>query len=84
MEIAKYREKIDFLDEKIVALLEERLETAYKIGEIKKVLGLPVLDKKREQERLETVKKMTKNENYRKHIEKIYISIMDEAKALEE
>lgn len=84
MEIATYREKINVLDEKIVSLLEERLETVYKIGEVKKELGLPVLDSGREQERLSTVRDMTKNELYKKHIENIYISIMDEAKKLEE
>ena len=44
------REKIDSIDEQLVRLFAERMETAAKIAEYKKEHGIPVLDRKRENE----------------------------------
>ncbi|MFC2162552.1 chorismate mutase, partial [Candidatus Altiarchaeota archaeon] len=50
MPIEDLRVKIDGIDERILALIEERVETAEKIGRIKRKKGLPVEDKDREAE----------------------------------
>ena len=50
MTLDSLRRRIDRIDEKLLRLLEQRAETALKIGRIKKQHGLPVYDGKREQE----------------------------------
>lgn len=55
MDIKKLRENIDDIDEKLVALLRERMETAAKIGQYKRENNLPVFDPARERELFERV-----------------------------
>ena len=52
MKLEDYREKIDTVDEKLVALFAERMELSRAIAEYKKENGLPVLDASREEEKL--------------------------------
>ena len=52
MKLEEYREKIDAVDEKLVALFAERMELSRAIAEYKKENGLPVLDAFREKEKL--------------------------------
>ena len=54
MKLEEYREKIDAVDEKLVALFAERMELSRAIAEYKKENGLPVLDASREKEKLES------------------------------
>ena len=44
MDNPELRERIAFIDEKIVALVFERLQTAFEIGRNKKIAGTPVHD----------------------------------------
>lgn len=55
MKLEDYREKIDTVDEKLVALFAERMELSRAIAECKKENGLPVLDASREKEKLDRV-----------------------------
>ena len=55
MKLEEYREKIDAVDEKLVALFAERMELSRAIAEYKKENGLPVLDASREKEKLKSV-----------------------------
>ena len=57
-----YREQIDKIDEQLVDLFEQRMEVAKKIAEYKKENKLPVLDLKREREKLASVTDMTAEE----------------------
>lgn len=50
----QYRKEIDQIDGKIAALLEQRLDLAAEIGKYKQSRGLPVLDEKREREKIDT------------------------------
>ena len=52
MKLEECREKIDAVDEKLVALFAERMELSRAIAEYKKENGLPVLDASREKEKL--------------------------------
>ncbi len=52
MEGTTYRERIDEIDRQIAALFERRMEVAAEIARYKKEKGLPVLDARREQEKL--------------------------------
>jgi chorismate mutase/prephenate dehydratase len=48
-----HRNRIEALSYDIVALLERRVRVAQKVGEIKKDLGLPIINSAREQELLD-------------------------------
>ena len=60
MPLEQLREKIDKVDSRIIALLEERVDLAKKIGEAKRKHGLPISDPNREQEVLIKVTEKTK------------------------
>ena len=48
--LSAYRKDINEIDDKLVKLFIKRMETAGKIGALKKEAGLPVLNVKREEE----------------------------------
>lgn len=62
MDIKELRENIDSIDEKLVALIRERMETAAKIGEYKRENKLPVYDPSRERELFDRVAEMAGDE----------------------
>ena len=62
MDKQDYRNQIDRIDEQIVKLFTERMGIAAKIGDIKKENNLPILDAKREREKLAAVTEMTPDE----------------------
>ena len=51
-DLSELRIEIDEIDRKMVALFEERLSLADQVAEYKIAAGRPVLDRKREQEKL--------------------------------
>ena len=55
MELSAYREELDRIDEELIRLFSERMEISAKIGVYKKKHGLPVLDARREQKKLQTL-----------------------------
>lgn len=58
--IEPLRQEINKVDEQIIALLEKRLDTTGKIWDVKKKMYIPLRDKKKENERIELLKKNTK------------------------
>ena len=52
MELSEYRARIDAIDEEIVRLFAERMEAAAGIAAYKREHNLPVLDQRREREKL--------------------------------
>lgn len=69
--LAACREEINRIDDELVELVIKRMETAGKIGEIKKEAGLPVLNVKREEQVKERL--LTKvPENLRESISSLY------------
>lgn len=54
MKLEDYREKIDTVDEKLIALFAERMALSRAIAEYKKENGIPVLDASREEEKLDS------------------------------
>ncbi len=56
MDISDWRQKIDDLDEQIVALINKRAEAAKAIGELKQRAELPVYEPGREQSVFDHVK----------------------------
>jgi monofunctional chorismate mutase len=54
------RKKIDKIDNRILKLIEERVEIAKEIGRLKKRAGLSLHDRKREAEILKRIEKKSK------------------------
>lgn len=58
MNLEDYRKQIDNIDERFVKLFCERMDIAAKIGAYKKENNLPILDTRREREKLEEIANM--------------------------
>ena len=56
------RERINEIDNKIVELWKERMETCISVARYKKENNLPILDEKREKELLDRIKNMAGDE----------------------
>ncbi|EKD48185.1 MAG: bifunctional chorismate mutase/prephenate dehydrogenase [uncultured bacterium] len=82
--IGKFRSKIDKIDERILKLLAERFENVIKIGEIKRGKGLKIQNKKREDEIIRKVRKLSSrfalNERF---VSDFYELIIDESRKLQ-
>lgn len=70
------RQKIDTIDRELVALLEKRMDTVTKIGQVKKEGNKAVYDEKREQQVLDKVAKLLKNKGYKETITDTYVDLM--------
>ena len=57
-EIGELRRTIDRLNEELIGKLSERVDVASKIGTVKKRHGKPVIDRKREDEVYDQVRKL--------------------------
>ena len=55
MDLTDYRREMDAADEQLLAAFEKRMEIAQRIAEYKRDNALPVLDAKREQQKLRAV-----------------------------
>ena len=62
MELTDYRRKLDDIDEKLLDLFVERMDIASEIALLKKENNLPVLDIRREQEKLQQIEENTPKE----------------------
>ncbi len=70
------RHKIDMIDRELVALLEKRMDTVTKIGQLKKEENQAVYDAKREQQVLDKVVSLLKNKGYKETITDTYVDLM--------
>ena len=81
--LADQRTKIDALDTRIVALLNERAEVVRKVGRIKKQSGLPVNDQTRVEEVLRRIAAANRGPLPNEHLRRIYETIVREMTAFE-
>jgi chorismate mutase len=83
MTIDQFRQEIDTIDDELLRLFNRRAALALKIGEIKKVTGLPVYDRNREK----TIFQRMKNENEGpledQAIVRLFERVIDETRKLE-
>ncbi|EGP4840165.1 TPA: chorismate mutase [Enterococcus faecium] len=70
------RHKIDMIDRELVALLEKRMDTVTKVGQVKKEENQAVYDAKREQQVLDKVVSLLKNKGYKETITDTYVDLM--------
>ncbi len=75
MELTKLRRQIDEVDDKIVALLKERMEIVEQVARYKKANGVAVLDRNRETELLNRLC-MGKTEREQAEIRQVYAAIL--------
>lgn len=78
--IKNLRVKIDFLDKKILKLLEKRIKLAKKIIFLKTRQGLSIEDPQREKEILEKILKRAKDKDLKNFLPKIYKILFEAAK----
>lgn len=83
MSVDKVRKEIDSIDQKILALLNERAEASQNIGKIKAKSGQGIYSPEREKEVLDRLKKANKGPIAPEAIEAIYREIMSSSISLE-
>jgi len=66
--ISYWRNKIDSIDEKLVKLFEERMQTVAQIAEYKKQCNLSIVDSDREKEVIEKALSLLKDENLKDYM----------------
>ena len=75
-ELESLREKIDSIDRKIVRLLEERMEISRQVGAYKSANNLPILDREREKDVIQSRADMLENREYENAVTEIFEHIM--------
>ena len=81
--IAKIRDRMDELDARLVALLNERASCAQEIGRLKETVGLKVYQPQREREVLDHVRSENRGPLDGDAITRLFERIIDEARRLE-
>jgi len=77
MDIADWRRRIDDLDQRLVALLNERARAAVEIGRLKRHTNLPVYEPDREHIVFENVSKLNRGPLPTRDLVRIFERIMD-------
>ena len=79
-----WREKIDSLNEQILALLNERAQCALAVGQIKRAAGLPLYAPDRETLILSRIRALNTGPLSHEAAQRIFRQIIDESLRLEE
>ena len=83
MEIDEIRKRIDLLDDELLRIFNERARLALAIGEIKKLLGLPVYDPAREKRIFLRMKEANPGPLDGGAIVRLFERVVDESRRLE-
>lgn len=83
MDLLELREKLDRIDEKIVALYEERMEICGQVADYKIETGKKVLDRSREEEKLKKVRALTHNAFNAHGVQELFEQIMSMSRKLQ-
>jgi chorismate mutase/prephenate dehydratase len=76
VDLAESRKRLDDIDRQIAALFEERMQVTEDVAAYKRETGKPVLDRKREEEKLAAVAELVKGDFNKKGIRELYTQIM--------
>ncbi len=82
-EIVKWRQRIDELDEILLRILSERAQCAIEIGRIKRRLGLPIYDPKREEDIVKEMLRLNLGPLDAQSVRRLYERIIDESRRIE-
>ena len=80
LDLEEIRSRIDYIDRKLVELIEERLEIVKEVALYKKENNMKIFDRKREEEVVYKNLSNVKNEELKHYIEIILKDIMDSSK----
>ena len=83
-ELNNLREHINNIDEQLVKLLNERLNTVKSVAEYKKSHRLEILQKSREAEILAKITQILPHDEYQEYMLEIYAAILKTSKDLQE
>ena len=83
MDLADLRVQLDAIDEKIVALYEERMAISSQVADYKIETGKKVFDKSREAEKLEKVRSLTHNPFNAHGVQELFEQIMSMSRKLQ-
>ena len=75
-DLAELRLEIDKIDRQMVELFEQRMGISREVAEYKVAVGKRILDKERENQKIEAVKALTHNEFNRHGVEELYKQLM--------
>ncbi len=79
----KLRIRIDEIDEKMIALYEERMEISQEVGEYKHSIGRNVFDRERELQKLKSVETQVHTEVNRVGVRELYEHIMSVSRKIQ-
>lgn len=82
-DLTTLREEIDGIDRQIVALFEKRMAVSGKVADYKIRTGKKILDREREQAKIETLCGLSENEFNRHGIEELFKQIMSMSRKLQ-
>ena len=83
MDISDWRRKIDELDRKLAALLNERAAAAVEIGRLKRNTSLPIYEPEREREVIANVQRSNTGPLAERDLGQIYERIMDVMRSIQ-
>jgi len=83
MDISEWRKKIDDLDRKLAALLNERAAAAVEIGRLKRNTSLPVYEPDRERAVIANVQQSSTGPLTERDLAQIYERIMDVMRSIQ-
>lgn len=82
-DIDDLRQRIDWIDEQLVRLLNARAECALQLGQMKKARGMEIYQPKREEEVLGNVQRLNTGPLDDGAIRRLFERVIDEARRLE-
>ena len=83
MDISGWRKKIDDVDRKLAALLNERASAVVEIGRLKRKTNLPIYEPDREREVIANVQQSNKGPLAARDLARIYERIMDVMRSIQ-
>ncbi|MDD5934354.1 MAG: prephenate dehydratase [Clostridiales bacterium] len=83
VDLQKCREEIDKIDQQIVELFEQRMKVSTKVAEYKIQTGKKVLDQEREEQKLNAVEALAKEDYNRHSVRELFTQIMSMSRKLQ-
>jgi chorismate mutase len=82
-DIEDLRQRIDWIDEQLVRLLNARAECALQVGQFKKARGMDIYQPAREREVLDNVQRLNTGPLDDGAVKRLFERVIDEARRLE-
>ena len=83
MDISDWRKKIDDLDRKLAALLNERASAVIEIGRLKRVAQMPIYEPDREKDVITNVQRSSTGPLGERDLAKIYERLLDVMRSIQ-